>query len=75
LTFAWQLLVALFATSARSLLALLLMAVVVASAAAGLLLRFGDRGAAVGVGLAASLGGCVVAAVAIARWLTLGWPL
>ena len=75
LTFAWQLLVALFATSVRGLLALLLTAVLVAAAVAALLLRFGDRGVAVGVGLAATMGGCIAATVALARWLTLGWPL
>jgi len=75
LTLAWVVLLTLFAASARGVLALLLTAVVVASAVAGLLLRFGDRGAAVGVGLAAAVGGCAAAVVALARWLTVGWPL
>lgn len=75
MTFAGQVLVALFATSARSLLALLVTATLIAGAVAGVLLRFGDRGAAVGVALAATMGGCVAAAVALVRWLTVGWPL
>jgi hypothetical protein len=75
LTLAWQMLLALFATSVRELIEMLLLAVVVAAAAAGLLLRFGDRGAAVGVSLAAALGGSVVGGIAAGRWLILGWPL
>lgn len=70
-----QILVALFATSARSLLTLLVTATLIAGAVAGVLLRFGDRGAAVGVGLAATMGGFFAAAVALVRWLTVGWPL
>jgi hypothetical protein len=75
LTLAWQVLVALFATSMRGLFLLMAMAVAVAAVVAGLLLRFGDRGAAVGVALAAALGGSVAAGIAAVRWLTLGWPL
>jgi hypothetical protein len=74
-TLAWQLLVALFATSVRGLLSLLVAATAVAAAAAAALVRFGDRGAGVGVAMAAALGGCVAAVVAAVRWLTVGWPL
>jgi hypothetical protein len=74
-TLGWQILVSLFATSVRGLLTLLLMAAAVATAVAAALLRFGDRGVAVGVGLAATMGGCAAAAVAAVRWLTVGWPL
>lgn len=75
LTVAWQVLIALFATSMRGLLLLMVMAVAVASAVAGLLLRYGDRGAAVGVAAATAFGGSVTAGIAALRWLTLGWPL
>jgi hypothetical protein len=75
LTFAWQVLVALFATSMRGLLLLMVLAVAIASVVAGLLLRFGDRGAAVGVAVAVAFGGSVTAGIAAVRWLTLGWPL
>lgn len=75
MTLAWQILVALFATSVRGLLALLVVAAVTATAVAAVLLRVGDRGAAVGVAMAASAGGCLAAVVAAVRWITVGWPL
>jgi hypothetical protein len=75
LTLAWLLLMGLFASSVRGLIALELLAVGIAAGVAGLLLRFGDRGGAVGVGIAAAAGGCLATAVAIARWVTVGWPL
>jgi hypothetical protein len=74
-TLAWQILVALFATSVRGLLGLLILETLIAAAVAGLLLRFGDRGAAVGVGMAAAVSGCLATVVAAIRWLTIGWPL
>lgn len=75
LTLAWQVLVVSFATSLHGLYAAVVAAVLVAAAVAGLLLRFGDRGAAVGVGIAATVGGCVLTFVAVVRWVTFGWPL
>jgi hypothetical protein len=75
LTLAWQLFMGLYATSVRGLILLELAAVLIAAVVAGVLLRFGDRGVAVGVGIAATAGGCLATAVAIARWVTVGWPL
>jgi hypothetical protein len=73
--FAWQTLVALFATSARGLFWRTVFAVAVAWVIAGLLLRFGDRGAAAGVGMSAAVGGCVAAVLVAVRWFTVGWPV
>jgi hypothetical protein len=73
--FAWQVLVALFATSLRGLFWRTVAAVVVAWAVAWLLLRFGDRGAAVGVAATATVGGSVAAVLVAVRWFTVGWPL
>ncbi len=52
-----------------------LVAAAVAWAVAVLLLRFGDRGVATGVGLATAFGASVAVAVIVARWVTVGWPL
>lgn len=75
MAFAWQFAVAGFATTLRGLFWRTVTAVLVATAVALLLLRAGDRGAAVGIGLAASVGGSVVAVLVAVRWLTVGWPL
>ena len=75
MTFAWQFLVGSFATSLRDLFWRTIFAVAVAGAVGGVLVRAGDRGAAVGIGLAASLGGCVAAMLVAVRWITAGWPL
>ncbi|HEY7224315.1 MAG TPA: hypothetical protein VH561_12120 [Micromonosporaceae bacterium] len=72
---AWQILLAGFSDSLRGLFWRCVAAVLVAWGVAGLLLRFGDRGAAAGVALASSLGGCVAAILVTVRWLTVGWPL
>jgi hypothetical protein len=74
-TAAWLLLVGLLATTIRSYIWLTLTAVGVAWAAAVLLLRFGDRGVAAGVGLATSVGASVAVALVVVRWVTVGWPL
>ncbi len=72
---AWQILVALFATSLRGLFWRLILAVAVAWVVAWLLVRFGDRGAAVGVAITAAVGGSVAAVLVAVRWFTVGWPL
>lgn len=75
MTLAWQFLVAGFASSLRDLFWRAVFAAAAALAVALLLARVGDRGAAVGVGLAASVGGCVAALIVAVRWITTGWPL
>jgi hypothetical protein len=72
---AWQVLVAGFATSLRELFWRTVIAVAIALGVAVLLLRTGDRGAAVGIALAASLGGCVAALIVAVQWIVVGWPL
>jgi hypothetical protein len=72
---AWQFLVAGFASSIRDLFWRTVFAVAVAAAVAALLARAGDRGAATGVALTASIGGCVAAGIVAVRWATAGWPL
>jgi hypothetical protein len=74
-TAAWLLLFGLLATSARSYIWLTLAAVAVAWSVAVLLLRFGDRGVATGVGLATSLGASIAVGLVVVRWVTVGWPL
>jgi hypothetical protein len=74
-TAAWLLLVGLLATSAPSYVWLTLAAVGVAWVVALLLLRFGDRGVATGVGLATSFGASVAVGLVLVRWMTTGWPL
>ncbi len=75
LTIAWQFLLGGFADSPRDLFWRTVIAVLVALAVALVLLHFGDRGAAVGVSVAASLGGCVATILVVVRWITVGWPL
>ena len=72
---AWLLLVGLFATTIRSYAWLTLAAGGVAWAVALLLLRFGDRGVATGVGIATSVGASVAVSVVVVRWVAVGWPL
>jgi hypothetical protein len=75
MTLAWQFLVAGFASSLRDLFWRTVFAVAAAVAVALILARAGDRGAAVGIGFAASVGGCVAALIVTVRWVTTGWPL
>ncbi len=75
MAFAWQFVVAGFATTLQNLFWRMVTAVLVALAVALLLLRYGDRGAATGVAMAASAGGCAAAVLVAVRWLTVGWPL
>jgi len=74
-TAAWLLLVGVLATTIRSYVWLTLAAVGAAWAVAVLLLRFGDRGVATGVGIATSFGASVAMGVVLVRWVTVGWPL
>jgi hypothetical protein len=74
-TAAWLLLVGLLATSAQSYVWLTLAAVGVAWVMALLLLRFGDRGVATGIGLATAFGASVAVVLVLVRWVTTGWPL
>jgi hypothetical protein len=69
------LVVGLLASSAVSYVWLTLAAVVAAWAVAVLLLRFGDRGTATGIGLAASLGATIAVGLVVMQWITVGWPL
>jgi hypothetical protein len=74
-TAAWLLLVGLLATTIRSYVWLTLAAAGLAWALAVVLLRFGDRGVATGVGVATSFGAAVAVGVVVVRWATVGWPL
>jgi len=74
-TAAWLLLFGLLATTARSLVWLLVFASCCAWAAALLLVRFGDRGVAVGIALSAGAGITIVGILVVARWATTGWFL
>jgi hypothetical protein len=75
MTVAWQVLLAGFSDTLRELFWRLVIAVAVAACVAVLLLRFGDRGVATGVGLAATVGGCAATVLVTVLWLTVGWPL
>jgi hypothetical protein len=72
---AWQLVVAGFATDLHGLFWRTVSGALVALGIALGLLRYGDRGAAAGVALAATAGGCAAAILVTVRWLTVGWPL
>jgi hypothetical protein len=74
-TAAWLLLVGLLASSAVAYVWSTLTAVGVAWAVAILLLRYGDRGVATGIGLAASLGATIAVGLVVVQWMTVGWPL
>jgi hypothetical protein len=71
-TAVWELVMGLFASSLTSYLWLTLTAVLIAWLVALLLLRHGDRGVATGIGIAASMGGCVVITLALASWISAG---
>jgi hypothetical protein len=72
---AWMLVFGLLGTSAGSYAWLTLVASMVAMITAIVLVRMGDRGAAVGVALATALGLAIATSVVIQRWATSGWPL
>jgi hypothetical protein len=74
-TAAWLLLFGLLGTTARSLVWLLVFASCSAWAAALVLVRFGDRGVAVGAALSAGAGLTIVGILVVARWATTGWFL
>lgn len=71
----WLLLFGLFGGSTRGYVWLTVGAAVVAWLVALALLRYGDRGAAVGLAAAATLGISVASVLVVARWMTSGWPL
>jgi hypothetical protein len=71
----WLLLVGLFAGSVRGYVWLTLFAAAVAWLCATILVRFGDRGVAVGVALVGGLGISIAVLVVIGRWASTGWPL
>jgi hypothetical protein len=71
----WMMLFGLMASSARSYAWLTIVSGVLAWLVALVLGRFGDRGAAVGVAVAAALGLAVAAAVVVARWVNGQWLL
>ena len=72
---AWELLVGLLATTARGYFYLTLSASVLATLAALVLMRFGDRGAAAGVAIGTGAALAVAFGVVLQRWVTVGWPL
>jgi hypothetical protein len=71
----WLLVFGLLSTSAVSYLWLTLLACAIAWLAAGILIRYGDRGVAVGLSLSAGLGLAIVSVLVLQRWSTTGWPL
>jgi hypothetical protein len=74
-TSAWLLLFGLLATSARGYLWLTIVASASAWVCAYSLLRIGDRGVAVGVGLATGVGTSIGFVFMIEQWVSSGWPL
>ena len=74
-TCAWLLLSGLLATSTQGYLWLTVVAAASAWVCAYWLMRFGDRGAAVGVGLATGVGTSIGFIVMIDNWASSGWPL
>lgn len=74
-TAAWLLLLGLLATTARSFVWLILVAAAVAWLASLGLVRYGDRGVAVGVALSAGAGFSIAGVLLVARWVTVGWLL
>jgi hypothetical protein len=75
MSLAWQFAVAGYATTLRGLFWRAVISAFVALSAALVLLRAGDRGGAVGVGLGGFVGWSVATALVVVRWLTVGWPL
>lgn len=61
--------------SLRSYLWITIAASVVAWLTALALARFGDRGVAVGIALATSVGLSIAVIVLISQWFSAGWPL
>jgi hypothetical protein len=72
---AWQLFIGLLASTARGYFYLTLTASVIATLAALMLMRFGDRGAAAGVAISTGAGLAVAFGLVLQRWVTTGWPL
>jgi len=72
---AWLLLFGLLANSHRGYVWLTLVAGLVATVAALVLARFGDRGVAVGVAASTGIGVSIAMALVIAQWIATGWPL
>jgi hypothetical protein len=72
---AWMLFVGLLGTSVRGYAWLSIAAALIAWAYASVMVRFGDRGVAVGIAVATSIGVSVAAIVTVAAWVTSGWPL
>jgi hypothetical protein len=75
MTGAWLTLVGLLATSARGYLWFTLLAAGFAWLCAALLVRFGDRGVAVGIAIMNGAGVSIVVCLVVERWITTGWPL
>jgi hypothetical protein len=71
----WFIMVAFLAMSVRGYVWLTFLAGAVGWLCALGLARYGDRGAAVGIAIATSLGVSVAVMVMIVRWVTTGWPL
>lgn len=71
----WLLLFGLLGRSAQSYVWLTVLASAAACLAALALARFGDRGVAVGVALATSVGLGIAVVLVVQRWATTGWPL
>ncbi|WP_329106129.1 hypothetical protein OG792_00070 [Micromonospora sp. NBC_01699] len=72
---AWLLLFGLLGSDLRGYVWWTVLAGVVALTAALLLVRFGDRGAAVGVAMVTAIGWSTAALAVAVRWSTTGWPL
>ncbi|MFI6759419.1 hypothetical protein ACIBF5_09790 [Micromonospora sp. NPDC050417] len=75
LTTAWLLFFGLLGGDLRGYVWWTVLAGAVAWLAALLLVRFGDRGAAVGVAFVTAFGWAIAAAAVAVRWSTAGWPL
>ena len=71
----WLLVFGLLASSTAAYAWLTLAASLVAWGCGLALLRYGDRGAAVGIGLATGLGLAIAAAVVLENWIVDGWPM
>jgi hypothetical protein len=71
----WQLFIGLLATSARSLVWLVAAAACCAWLAALVLVRYGDRGVAVGAALGGCMGLTIAGILTVAGWATTGWFL
>jgi hypothetical protein len=71
----WLLVFGLLASSTASYAWLTLAASLVAWGCGFVLMRFGDRGAAVGVALATGIGLAIAGGVVLENWIVEGWPL